>query len=156
MPGSGGWRVFGGLLVLACESLVGAEFDGYRKFPVDSGAAGGQAGNGGIASGGETSTSGTGGIAGASSGGVGGVADASLDVVDSAPEAPDCIALTTPYPAGPYGGNVDDTFPPLEWQGFVNESGVGLATNQPWVDYSMDLVRKSCKKYALIHTSEFT
>ena len=59
------------------------------------------------------------------------------------------------YPPEPYGRNVGDTFPNLAWQGYVNDTAVGLASAQPFVDYTMDDVRKSGKGYAIVHVSEF-
>jgi len=59
------------------------------------------------------------------------------------------------YPEGPYGHTVDSIFPNLQWQGYVNETAMGLASEQPFVPYSMDDVRKSGKRYALVHASEF-
>jgi hypothetical protein len=59
------------------------------------------------------------------------------------------------YPPEPYGRNVGETFPNLAWQGYVNDTAVGLASTQPFVDYTMDDVRKSGKGYAIVHVSEF-
>jgi hypothetical protein len=60
-----------------------------------------------------------------------------------------------PYPEGPYGHEVGSTIPNLLWQGYVNETADGLATERPFVPYSMDDVRRSGKPYALVHVSEF-
>jgi len=59
------------------------------------------------------------------------------------------------YPAGPYGHTVGATFPNLQWQGYVNDTAIGLANLQPWVSYSMDAIRTSGKRYAIVHVSEF-
>jgi hypothetical protein len=59
------------------------------------------------------------------------------------------------YPAEPYGHNVGDVMPNLQWEGYVNETAEGVATAQPFVPYSMDDVRRSGKPYAFVHVSEF-
>jgi hypothetical protein len=155
------WAAFA---AFACADLVGADFDDKQPFSDASAGTGGLSGTGGQAGGvvggsAGNVAGGSGGSAGVLAGGSGGVAgsDASTDAeVDSGPDVVSCAALTTPYPAGPYGNQVDDVFPPLVWEGFVNPSAVGLATAQPFGPHSMDAVRKTCKKYALIHNSEFT
>lgn len=61
-----------------------------------------------------------------------------------------------PYPAGPYGVAVGNTFPNIQLQGYVNDSAVGLANTKPFVAlYTMDDLRVSGARYALIHNSEF-
>jgi hypothetical protein len=61
-----------------------------------------------------------------------------------------------PYPAGPYGNTVGDTLIDLPLQGYLNESGVGLADLQPFVkSYSLDELRRTGSRYALIHVSAF-
>jgi hypothetical protein len=65
-------------------------------------------------------------------------------------------ASVGPYPAGPYGVAVGNTFPNIQLQGYVNDSAVGLANTKPFVDlYTMDDLRVSGARYALIHNSEF-
>lgn len=61
-----------------------------------------------------------------------------------------------PYPAGPYGVAVGNTFPNIQLQGYVNDSAVGIANTKPFTNlYTMDDLRVSGKRYALIHNSEF-
>ena len=61
-----------------------------------------------------------------------------------------------PYPAGPYGVAVGNTFPDIQLQGYVNDSAVGIANTKPFVAlYTMDDLRVSGARYALIHNSEF-
>ncbi len=61
-----------------------------------------------------------------------------------------------PYPAGPYGNTVGAVLTNLQLQGYVNESGTGVASDQPWTDaYSLDDLRATGAKYALVHVSEF-
>jgi hypothetical protein len=61
-----------------------------------------------------------------------------------------------PYPAGPYGVAVGNTFPNIELQGYVNDSAVGIANTKPFTAlYTMDNLRVSGARYALIHNSEF-
>lgn len=60
-----------------------------------------------------------------------------------------------PYPAGPYGANVGNTFPNLAWVGYVNNAGDAVSTTKPYGSYSaLDLFR-SGRPYALVHISEF-
>ena len=66
-----------------------------------------------------------------------------------------CAALSTPYPAEPYGKAVGSVFPPLLWSGHVNETAEGVATTKNIADYSSDDIRKTCKPFALVHISEF-
>jgi hypothetical protein len=59
------------------------------------------------------------------------------------------------YPAEPYGHDIGQVMPNLQWHGYVNETAEGVATAQPFVPYSMDDVRHSGKPYAFVHVSEF-
>jgi hypothetical protein len=63
--------------------------------------------------------------------------------------------LATPYPAGPYGNTVGDTFPQLVWEGYQDPAGDAIATTKPFGPYSADDMRRSGKQYALVHLSEF-
>jgi hypothetical protein len=61
-----------------------------------------------------------------------------------------------PYPAGPYGVAVGQTFPDIQLQGYVNDTAVGIANTKPFTNlYTMGDLRVSGKRYALIHNSEF-
>jgi hypothetical protein len=158
-------------LVLACsEDDPGREAAGGTG---GSSGAGGNAGSSGSAGTGAANTGGTGGGGTSGSGGAGGSTGGSSGTggtgggfggsqgvagappLDASPDVPGCAALSTPYPAGPYGNKVDDLFPPLEWAGYVNETGDVISNTLPRADYSMDDVRKTCKGYALVHISEF-
>lgn len=55
------------------------------------------------------------------------------------------------YPPPPYGNQVNDTFPLVEWEGHVNLAADGPATSQPYVDWSSDDVRTSGSSHALVH-----
>ena len=77
-------------------------------------------------------------------------------------EAPADLAMVTPadlapagYPQGPYGSKVGETIWPLSWEGYVNDTAVGLADTRPYGPYSMDQLRRSVRAYALVHVSEF-
>jgi len=60
------------------------------------------------------------------------------------------------YPAGPYGVALGDTFPNIQLQGYVNDSAVGIANTKPFTAlYTMDNLRVSGARYALIHNTEF-
>jgi hypothetical protein len=73
-------------------------------------------------------------------------------VKDGAPPA----VVIGPYPSGPYGNKVGDVLTNLKLQGYLNESGAGLASAQPWLDaYSLGDLRATGTKYALVHVSEF-
>lgn len=66
--------------------------------------------------------------------------------------------LTGPagYPAGPYGNTVGAIFPPLLWEGYVNDAADAVSTTKPYVDsYGMNAVRLTGKRYALIHNSDY-
>jgi hypothetical protein len=60
------------------------------------------------------------------------------------------------YPAGPYGNKVGDVFPPLVWEGYVDDAADAIANTKPYVPYSADAARKSGRAYAMIHVAEFT
>ena len=59
------------------------------------------------------------------------------------------------YPPGPYGNDVGQIFPPLKWEGYVDDAGDAIANTKPYIDYSMDDARRSGRPYAMIHVSEF-
>ena len=65
------------------------------------------------------------------------------------------LAQAGPYPPGPYGNREGDRITNLEWIGYVNDAADAVSTTKPYVAYSMDAARKSGKRYALIHVSEF-
>jgi hypothetical protein len=49
---------------------------------------------------------------------------------------------------------VGDQMPSLAWEGYVNDAATGLASEQPFGDYSSATLQSSGKRYALIHLSE--
>jgi|RhiMetdeSRZDD1v2_1073273.scaffolds.fasta_scaffold246975_2 hypothetical protein len=58
------------------------------------------------------------------------------------------------YPPGPYGNQVGQTFPYLEWEGYVNSDPTMLANTAPWTDtYTANEVHNSGAPFALIHTA---
>jgi len=67
--------------------------------------------------------------------------------------------MVGPYPMGPYGGNTGNILANLQLSGYVNDSGTGIsndAAKMNWKDaYSLQDVRATGAKYALIHVSEF-
>lgn len=63
--------------------------------------------------------------------------------------------LTDVYPPGPYGNEVGDTIAPLIWEGYVNPTAVGLANSRPYGPYTMNDLRLSGKKYALLYAADF-
>jgi hypothetical protein len=62
-----------------------------------------------------------------------------------------------PYPAGPYGNKVGDTFQNLTWEGYVNVLADAISNTKPYVaSVDFDKLRKDAVKgYALVHVSEF-
>ena len=59
------------------------------------------------------------------------------------------------YPAGPYGADVGEILPNLEWSGFVSDdpgqASGRLASAAPYGSYSLDEARRSGKRFALLH-----
>jgi hypothetical protein len=66
-----------------------------------------------------------------------------------------CPAANAPYPAGPYGGKLGAVFPNLLWAGYVSDAADAVANTKPYGDYGIDIPRRACKGYALVHISEF-
>ncbi|MEZ4227092.1 MAG: hypothetical protein R3B13_39505 [Polyangiaceae bacterium] len=108
-------------------------------------------GSGGVALGGNGGAL-TGGTAGSVSGGTAGIGAAAGS--SGASGAGGGIAVE--YPAGPYGNEVGDTIANLQWEGYVNETGDVQSDSKPYMDYGTDAMRKSGKRYGLIHISAFT
>jgi len=55
------------------------------------------------------------------------------------------------YPAPPYGNEVDDTFPMLAWEGWLNPSADQLATDGTYGPFDSDGIRTSGDDFALVH-----
>jgi len=73
---------------------------------------------------------------------------------DAAPA--DAASALGAYPAGPYGNAVGDVLTDLKLQGYVDDAADAIANTKPFVDsYSLEDVRASGAKYALVHVSEF-
>lgn len=80
-------------------------------------------------------------------------ADAASDAAaDAAPEA-SADAGVGPYPAGPYGSNMGDTLEDLQLDGYLNAAGTQLSTTLPYAPVSMQNLRETGRRYALVHTS---
>lgn len=83
---------------------------------------------------------------------LGGCGDAS-----SPPEETDAVTGTTGsstpdgYPAGPYGADVGEVMPNLAWKGYLDDDGLGLATDGDYVDVDLDGVRRGGARWALVH-----
>lgn len=92
------------------------------------------------------------GLAAASLALLGGCADAS-----DPPEETDAVSGTTGsatpdgYPEGPYGADVGEVMPNLAWRGYVDDDGLGLATDGDYVDVELDTVRRGGARWALVH-----
>lgn len=68
----------------------------------------------------------------------------------------DARANVGPYPGEPYGNAVGDTLTNLQLQGYLNEAADAISNTKPFVDsYSLEDVRATGAKYALVHVSEF-
>ncbi len=111
---------------------------------------GGPSGTGGVATGGGGGTV-TGGSGGALTGGTAGVAGST-----GTGAAAGAGGIAANYPPGPYGNNKGDTIADLKWEGYVNEVGDVRSDSKPYIDYGTDAMRKSGKRYGLIHISAFT
>jgi hypothetical protein len=60
------------------------------------------------------------------------------------------------YPAAPYGSNMGDTLENLAFQGHLVADGAQLSNSQPFdMMLTMQRVRQTGKRYALIHTGAF-
>jgi hypothetical protein len=68
--------------------------------------------------------------------------------------APPVDLANAPYPAGPYGAKVGDTFPKLAWIGYADEAGDAIATMKPYGAYSADTLFRSGRPYGLVHIAE--
>ncbi len=153
VPSNGGTPGGGGSLAGSGGSLVvgmgGSLVVGMGGSLVGMG--GSVAGMGGISSGG--TVNGNGGTIGSAGG--------SVATTGGAAGSGGSMAMG-PYPAGPYGNTVGATLINLEMQGYLNESGMGLASDVApagsgvWKDaYSLEDVRATGAKYVLIHVSQF-
>jgi len=58
------------------------------------------------------------------------------------------------YPEGPYGNRRGNILANLSWEGYVNPTGEGLSSEQPYGPTSMQALRAG-GRYALVHVSEF-
>jgi hypothetical protein len=80
--------------------------------------------------------------------------DAAREPAD-AREAGPAFEVPPGYPAGPYGGTVGTTLPPLTWEGYASPDGASLARDQAHGSYTADDMRRSGKVLALIHFADF-
>jgi hypothetical protein len=62
--------------------------------------------------------------------------------------------VSSAYPAGPYGTSVGDVIQNMQWIGYVDPMASDVATNEPYVMYSLDDARKSGAHYAMINLAE--
>lgn len=61
-----------------------------------------------------------------------------------------------PYPAGPYGAVVGAVLIDLPLQGYVNDEGLVLSDQKPFLaSYSLQNLRETGARYALVHVSAF-
>jgi hypothetical protein len=60
------------------------------------------------------------------------------------------------YPAGRYGTHVGDTFPFLRWEGYVEgRADAALVSSSAWTTYTSDDLRRSGKRWAIVHLTDF-
>jgi hypothetical protein len=71
------------------------------------------------------------------------------------PDATASDAGVGPYPAGPYGAMEGQTLEDLQLQGYVNLEGTALSSTLPFAPTSMQALRATGRRYALVHTSAF-
>jgi hypothetical protein len=115
-----------------------------------TGTGGGMLGSGGLAMGG---TMNAGGAMAAGGGNVGGTTNTGGMAGNAGGGGSPVLG---PYPAGPYGATMGAVLANLKLQGYVDDAGTGFASDQPWRDsYTLEDVRATGAKYALIHISEF-
>ena len=142
------------------------------------GSSGGSAGSGATGGGGGASGSAGAGVGGSAGAGVGGSAGAgvggsagsatggssgadgggkagSAGVAGSGGTGTDGGRTCTPYPAGPYGNQVGQTFPNLTWEGYVNDTADAVSTTKPFRSYSSTELCTSGRSFALVHLSEY-
>jgi hypothetical protein len=62
--------------------------------------------------------------------------------------------VSSAYPPGPYGTTVGDVIQNMQWIGYVDPTASQVATNEPYVMYSLDDARKSGAHYAMINLAE--
>jgi hypothetical protein len=66
------------------------------------------------------------------------------------------LAQPATYPAGPYGNTVGATIPPLVWEGYADPLADALANTKPYGAYTMNDLRLSGRRYAVVHVSAFS
>ncbi len=86
--------------------------------------------------------------------------DASIDapspIADGEASIPDAERPPVGYPKGPYGTQTGDTFPFLRWEGYVEgRVDAGLVSSGPWTTYTSDDLRRSGKRLAIVHLTDF-
>jgi hypothetical protein len=65
--------------------------------------------------------------------------------------------LPGPYPPGPYGNAVGSTLPNMKFQGYFSPfRTMGLTSQDPYGEVSLDMLRTTGAKYALLATAGFT
>jgi hypothetical protein len=75
---------------------------------------------------------------------------------DTGSDERDAAISLRPYPTGPYGAVVGRFLPNLPLEGYLNNDGVGLSDQRPFItDYSLEKLRESGSGYALVHVSAF-
>ncbi len=118
----------------------------------DGGGKSGSSGSGGSGGGSGGSSGATGGSAGSSTGGSAGSSSGGSAGSGTAGSA----GLSAFYPDGPYGSEVGDTIANWEFEGYVNHTAAQVSTATPYLSaWTLDDLRKSGKKYAVLHIALF-
>lgn len=66
-----------------------------------------------------------------------------------------CFDTGSAYPAGPYGNDEGDVVANLELEGYVNLEADAISNTKPYVDTSLEALRRTGRCYAVVHVSEF-
>lgn len=111
------------LALLACGGESGGESDGGGL----SSSSSGMGGDGGSGAGTTTSSTTSSGTSSGSGGALGS------------------------YPSPPYGSEVDDTFPFLSWEGWINPGADQLATGGTYGPFDSEGIRTAGESHALVH-----
>lgn len=135
---------------------------GYGCGDGEAGSAGGSGGSAGQASGGAAGSVSAGGSSGSAaaggsmaSGGSTASGGSAAGGAGGSSGSATCFDVDSPYPEGPYGTDEGQVVANLELEGFVNLEVDAISATKPYVDYSLEALRRTGRCYAMVHVSEF-